>query len=89
MEIFIPAPNGYYFTSIAKMAFDILKMMYLSAILGNQASHLVRLSILHSFRGLLGVITCMPTHVMSSNTSSQLKLCFIAPSVQRMDFIDL
>lgn len=89
VEIFIPIPSGYYFTSPAKMTFDIAKKTYPSAILESWACPLLCLSVLHSFCGLLGVITCMPTHILSSNTSSQIQLCFIVPSVQRIDFIDL
>lgn len=62
MEIFVPAPNAYCFINIAEVTFDIMKMTYLSATLGNWASQLVRFYILHSFCDLLGVISCMPTH---------------------------
>lgn len=67
-EIFIPIPSGCHFTTIAKMAFDIMKKTHVLAILGNQASQLVFLSILHSCCGLLGVITCMPTHILCLQT---------------------
>lgn len=61
-------PCGYYFTSIAKMAFDIMKKTQRSAMLGNWASQLVHLSVLHCSCGLLGVITCMPTHTLCLQT---------------------
>lgn len=77
MEIFIPIPSGCYFTNIAKMAFDITEKAYLSAILGNWASHLVCLSILRSFCGLLGVITCMPTHTLCLQTAFPRYYCVL------------
>lgn len=60
--------SEYYFTSIAKMAFDIMKKTQWSAMLGNWASQLVYLSVLNSFCGFLGVITCMPTHTLRLQT---------------------